>query len=69
MKSPSNIIISSSGNGISRIRLNEPNKYNALSSKTLKSLIYIFKSLNEVLDDGVNLKTIEVILNFAKSKI
>ena len=30
---------------------------------------YFFKSLNEVLDDGVNLKTIEVILNFAKSKI
>ena len=30
---------------------------------------YFFKSLNQVLENGVNLKTIEIILNFAKSKI
>jgi len=30
---------------------------------------YFFKSLDQVLKDGVNFKTIEVILNFAKSKI
>ena len=41
-----NIVVESSANGISRIKLNEPSTYNALSSKTLKSLINIFKSLN-----------------------
>ncbi len=46
MQKSLNIIVTSSGNGISRIKLNEPNTYNSLSSKTLKSLIYIFKSLN-----------------------
>ena len=46
MKQQANIIIQSSNNGISRIKLNEPSTYNALSSKTLKSLINIFKSLN-----------------------
>tara|TARA_Y100000590_G_scaffold355294_1_gene408975 strand:- start:4455 stop:5885 length:1431 start_codon:yes stop_codon:yes gene_type:complete len=30
---------------------------------------YFFKSLDQVLKDGINFKTIEVILNFAKSKI
>tara|TARA_B100000700_G_scaffold173771_1_gene191984 strand:+ start:2026 stop:2811 length:786 start_codon:yes stop_codon:yes gene_type:complete len=47
MKKFNNIIIQSSGNGISRIKLNEPDAYNALSSNTLKSLLKIFKSLNE----------------------
>ena len=46
MKKDLNIIVSSSKNGISRIKLNEPKTYNALSSSTLKSLIYIFRSLN-----------------------
>ena len=46
MQKALNIIVTSSGSGISRIKLNEPNTYNSLSSKTLKSLIYIFKSLN-----------------------
>jgi len=46
MKKASNIIVASSIDGISRIKLNEPSTYNALSSKTLKSLINIFKSLN-----------------------
>tara|TARA_B100001123_G_scaffold426984_1_gene541904 strand:- start:1379 stop:2164 length:786 start_codon:yes stop_codon:yes gene_type:complete len=47
MKKFNNIIIQSSGNGISRIKLNEPDAYNALSSNTLRSLLKIFKSLNE----------------------
>ena len=33
--------------GISRVILNEPNTYNALSTDTLKSLIKVFKALNE----------------------
>ena len=46
MKKSENIIVSSLFNGISLIKLNEPKTYNALSSKTLKSLINIFKKLN-----------------------
>ena len=46
MTNTSNIIVESPVNGISRIKLNEPGTYNALSSKTLKSLINIFKRLN-----------------------
>ena len=46
MKKASNIVVVQPINGISRIKLNEPSTYNALSSKTLKSLINIFKSLN-----------------------
>jgi len=47
MKKSSNIIVQSSNNGISRIKLNEPSTYNALSLNTLKSLIKCFKSLND----------------------
>ena len=47
MKHQSNIIIQSSTNGISRIILNEPNTYNALSLKMLKSLIENFKNFNK----------------------
>ena len=47
MKKASNIVVVPPINGISRIKLNEPSTYNALSSKTLKSLINIFKSLNK----------------------
>ncbi len=47
MKKYSNIAVSSATNGISRIKLNEPKTYNALSSKTLQSLIDIFKKLNK----------------------
>jgi len=36
MKELSNIIVHSSNNGISRIKLNEPSTYNALSLSTLK---------------------------------
>ena len=46
MKKSSNIVVVPPINGISRIKLNEPSTYNALSSKTLESLINIFKSLN-----------------------
>ena len=46
MKNASNIIVESPIDGISRIKLNESHTYNALSFKTLKSLINIFKSLN-----------------------
>ena len=46
MKKASNIVVTPQINGISRIKLNEPSTYNALSSKTLKSLIDIFKNLN-----------------------
>jgi len=47
MKQQSNIIVQSSNNGISRIKLNEPSTYNALSLNTLKSLIEYFKNFND----------------------
>ena len=47
MKELSNIIIQSSNNGISRIKLNEPETYNALSLNTLRSLIESFKNFND----------------------
>ena len=46
MKKALNIVVTPPINGISRIKLNEPSTYNALSSRALKSLINIFKSLN-----------------------
>ena len=42
-----NIIVQTSNSGISRIKLNEPSTYNALSLGTLKSLINSFKNFNE----------------------
>ena len=47
MKNVSNIVVKSPVNGISRIKLNEPNTYNALSLRTLESLIKIFKKFNK----------------------
>ena len=47
MKKNNNIIMKLGDNGISRIKLNESNNYNALSSETLKSLINIFHYLNK----------------------
>jgi len=47
MKQQSNIIVQSLNNGISRIKLNEPSTYNALSLSTLKSLIECFKNFND----------------------
>jgi len=46
MKESSNIIVQLPNNGISRIKLNEPSTYNALSLNTLKSLIKSFKIFN-----------------------
>ena len=46
MKNASNIVVTPPIDGISRIKLNEPSTYNALSSKTLESLINIFQNLN-----------------------
>ena len=46
MKKALNIVVTPSIDGISRITLNELSTYNALSSGTLKSLINIFKKLN-----------------------
>ena len=47
MKQQSNIIVQTSNNGISRIKLNEPSTYNALSLNMLKSLIESFKNFHE----------------------
>ena len=47
MKSFPNIIVGVSNNGISRIKLNDPKTYNALSTKTLNSLIKAFKIFND----------------------
>ena len=46
MINASNIVVEPPIDGISRIKLSEPSTYNALSSKTLESLINIFKNLN-----------------------
>ena len=46
MKENPNIILSSLPEGISRIKLNDPSNYNALSLKNINTLINIFKSLN-----------------------
>ena len=42
MINTSKIVVEPPIDGISRIKLNEPGNYNALSSKTIKSLINIF---------------------------
>ena len=47
MKNDKNIIIEQFINGISRIKINKPNNYNALSSDVLSSLIHTFKKLNK----------------------
>jgi len=57
MKSFPNIIVSVSNNGISRIKLNDPKTYNALSMKTLNSLIKAFKIFND--DKGTKVIIIE----------
>ena len=46
MKENSNIILTFLSEGISRIKLNDPSNYNALSSKNINSLINIFRSLS-----------------------
>jgi len=47
VKHLSNIIVQESNSGISRIKLNEPSTYNALSLNTLKSLIVSLKKFND----------------------
>ena len=46
MTNSSNILVQPSNRGISRIKLNEPSAYNALSLATLNSLIRSFKNLS-----------------------
>ena len=46
MKENPNIVLSFLPEGISRIKLNAPSNYNALSSRNINSLINIFKRLN-----------------------
>ena len=46
MKVNSNVTVTSSGDGISRIKIDDPSNYNALSSKNIYSLISIFEKLN-----------------------
>jgi enoyl-CoA hydratase/carnithine racemase len=46
MKKGTNIILAPATEGISRIKLNEPNSYNALSFKMIQSLINTFRILN-----------------------
>jgi len=57
MINKSNIILQTSNNGISRIKLNEPNTYNSLSLNMLKSLIESFKNFNN--DDKTKVIIIE----------
>ena len=47
MQKISSVIIQFSNNGVSRIKINKPKKYNTLSSDTLKLLIKSFKNLNK----------------------
>ena len=46
MEETANIIVHTSNNGISRIKIADPHTYNALSFKTLRSLVASFKNLN-----------------------
>ena len=57
MKENQNVIITFLAGGISRIKLNEPGNYNALSSKNIKFLTDIFKNLNN--DDKTKVIIIE----------
>ena len=57
MNEKSNIIVRSANSGIARIKLNQHDTYNALSSSTLKLLIEAFKNLHE--DDNTKVVVIE----------
>ena len=57
MKKFSNVLVQESNKGISRIKLNEPESYNALSLNTIKSLIEIFGNFND--DDKTKVIIIE----------
>ena len=47
MKQHLNVIVQTSNSGISRIKLNEAQNYNALSLSTLKSLIECLKNFSD----------------------
>ena len=57
MKKLSNLIVEHLADGIARIKLNEPNTYNALSTKMLNALIANFNTLNK--DDKTKVIIIE----------
>ena len=57
MKKLSNLIVEHLASGIARIKLNEPNTYNALSTKMLNALIANFNTLNK--DDKTKVIIIE----------
>ena len=46
MSQYSDLIVKTYGNGISRVIINSPNTYNALSINVLKSLLKCFKKFN-----------------------
>jgi len=48
MSNSLNVITQASNRGIFRIKLNEPGTYNALSLKTINSLIEILKNLTRI---------------------
>ena len=57
MRDQPNIIVQQPNRGISRIKLNQPSNYNALSLNTIKSLIKIFDDFNN--DDKTKVIIIE----------
>ena len=57
MTPKNNVIIKQSNSGISRIMLNDPGTYNALSLNTLKLLINDFKNFSD--DDKTKVIIIE----------
>ena len=57
MKENPNIILKSMPEGISRIKIDDPSNYNALSSKNINSLIDVFNNLNR--DDKTKVIIIE----------
>ena len=57
MVKQSEVIVQLTNTGISRVKLNQPDTYNALSSSMLKLLIKNFKELND--DDNTKVIIIE----------
>ena len=57
MVKQSEVIVQLTNTGISRVKLNRPDTYNALSSSMLKLLIKNFKELND--DDNTKVIIIE----------
>ena len=57
MNQDSEVILKTSNNGISRIKINRPDTYNALSLNVLQSLIKCFENFND--DDKTRVIVIE----------